>query len=642
MNGEKKDKRGIKKEKSILIDWLWSYLVVLCIPLIAIGIHYGSSIKIVKNEILQANELMLDNLKNEIDLYLSESVKAHNTLCLDVYFEKWRVDREKNVDFRLDAYRVIGQIDSYTKFAPHLSCMMYREDMDYLIQNQGGGESHSLYGGNVWMYGDWGDYGEWLDLLKGDYYNDFFVAKYLHYNTNEECIVYANSLKKDGKPKTNIFISIPLKNMGELTNGMKNDACLIMSIDGQAQVALGANGEVVIPSNITDWVEFDHAGVYETDQNMAIVRKSEQKQISYCLLVPKSEFWQEAKRIRNIFFISLIATMVVALGSIAMLLKRNYKPVSKLLQNVFGSYSKNNEFMQMEEFFSRMKNEKGFLQKKVDDQAAALLSNYLLAMMKGRRPELSKTEEDFFEIDTSREIILLTISVPFEDNEEYLYDELLFFVIDNVFSELMNMEMYRIDDGNYLFYLIPVECQGEVSSRKKCEESISFCKTFLEMQWNLSIQSYICEGERKIGEIQFLYHESMDYFRRCELKVRKEYGEDINYNETNETVKAILSYVDENYHNPNLDINTIAESIDRNPKYLSRVFKQVTKKSILEYITNMRMLKAQELLKSDNYTIEEVIEKSGYTNNQTFRRAFVKFTGDTPSKYMQKIRDTKE
>ena len=238
-------------------------------------------------------------------------------------------------------------------------------------------------------------------------------------------------------------------------------------------------------------------------------------------------------------------------------------------------------------------------------------------------------------------LILLTISVPFENDEEYLYDELIFFVIDNVFSELMNMEMYRIDDGNYLFYLIPVERQEE-DSRKKCEESISFCNTFLEKQWDISIVSYICEGKRKIGEIQFLYRESMEYFRRYELTVKKEYGEDVGYNETNETVKAVLSYVDENYQNPNLDINAIAESIGRNPKYLSRVFKQVTKKSILEYITNMRMLKAQELLKSEAFSMEEVVQKCGYANPQTFRRAFVKFTGDTPSKYIQKIRDTKE
>lgn len=123
------------------------------------------------------------------------------------------------------------------------------------------------------------------------------------------------------------------------------------------------------------------------------------------------------------------------------------------------------------------------------------------------------------------------------------------------------------------------------------------------------------------------------------MTVKKEGGEHIGYSDANETVKAVLLYVDANYGNPNLDINAIAESVGRNPKYLSRVFKQVTKKSILEYITTIRMWKAQELLKLKTFSIEEVVQKSGYANDQTFRRAFVKFTGDTPSKYIQKIRD---
>lgn len=651
MNSEKKDKRIIKRErasekrkrKSIIIDWLWSYLVVLCIPLIAIGIHYSSSIKIVKSEILQANEFMLDNLKNEIDLYLSESIKAYHTFCLDAYFKKWRGDREKNTAFRSDAYKVMEQINSYTKFEPDLSCMMYREDVDYLIQNQGGGETYNLYGGRIWRYGGMAKYEEWLELLKGDYNNEFLVTEYLHYNTNEECIVYADSLIKDDKPKANIFISFPLAKVEELAKGLKDGACLIMSIDGHAQAAWGAKGTTNIPINITNWINFDGEGAYEEEHYMAIVRKSEQEPISYCLMVPKSEFWQEAKQIRNIFFLSLIATMVVALGTIAMLIKRNYQPVSKLLQKVFGSYHRNNEFLQMEEFFCQMKSEKRFLQKRVEDQAAALLSNYLLAMMKGRRPEFSKTEKEFFGIDENRDMILLTVSVPYKDEEAFLHDELLFFVIDNIFSELMNPEeIHRIDDGNFLFYLIPVGGQGEEDNRKKCEESISLCNTFLEEQWDISIVSYVCEREGKIGEIQLLYRESMEYFRRYELTVKKVRGEDIGYNETNETVKAVLVYVDENYQNPNLDINAIAESIGRNPKYLSRVFKQVTKKSILEYITTMRMWKAQELLKMEELSIEEVVQKCGYTNNQTFRRAFVKFTGDTPSKYLQKLKAEKE
>ena len=54
---------------------------------------------------------------------------------------------------------------------------------------------------------------------------------------------------------------------------------------------------------------------------------------------------------------------------------------------------------------------------------------------------------------------------------------------------------------------------------------------------------------------------------------------------------------------------------------------------ILDCINNYRISKAKDLILTGTYTLEEIAEQVGYSNVRAFRRAFVKITGDIPSKF---------
>ena len=85
----------------------------------------------------------------------------------------------------------------------------------------------------------------------------------------------------------------------------------------------------------------------------------------------------------------------------------------------------------------------------------------------------------------------------------------------------------------------------------------------------------------------------------------------------------------------NLNISTMAEMLRYNPRYISRVFKEETQMGILEYISSVRIHKAKALMAEQKYTLEELAGQVGYNNERSFRRAFVKITGETPSVYME-------
>ena len=102
-------------------------------------------------------------------------------------------------------------------------------------------------------------------------------------------------------------------------------------------------------------------------------------------------------------------------------------------------------------------------------------------------------------------------------------------------------------------------------------------------------------------------------------------------------VQRVIQYVEEHYADSNLNISTIAEGMERNPKYISRVFKEETQEGILDYMNRLRIKKAKALIKSGRFTLEQISEMVGYASLKTFRRAFQKETGLTPAGYRDSL-----
>lgn len=101
----------------------------------------------------------------------------------------------------------------------------------------------------------------------------------------------------------------------------------------------------------------------------------------------------------------------------------------------------------------------------------------------------------------------------------------------------------------------------------------------------------------------------------------------------NKLIEQIEKYIYTNYQNNNLNISTIAEAMERNPRYISRIFKIQTGEGLLDYINKVRIKSAKKIMEQEEITIEELAGRVGYTNDRTFRRAFARTEGTPPSKY---------
>ena len=97
-------------------------------------------------------------------------------------------------------------------------------------------------------------------------------------------------------------------------------------------------------------------------------------------------------------------------------------------------------------------------------------------------------------------------------------------------------------------------------------------------------------------------------------------------------LKKVVKYI-ENHLDEDLSLTTLADVGGFNASYLSRLFKQVYKETISDFILHKRMDLAKDLLANTNVKIQDIAAKTGYLSPHSFARAFRNEVGISPTDY---------
>lgn len=112
--------------------------------------------------------------------------------------------------------------------------------------------------------------------------------------------------------------------------------------------------------------------------------------------------------------------------------------------------------------------------------------------------------------------------------------------------------------------------------------------------------------------------------------------DDIDTSDIEGKIKKVKRFIEINCFKKTC-LKDAAEAVCLSPKYLSRIFKQATKKSFSQYRLGIKISKAKELLAKGGHNVNQISDKLGYENAESFIRQFKKFTRLTPTGYRKKI-----
>ncbi len=113
---------------------------------------------------------------------------------------------------------------------------------------------------------------------------------------------------------------------------------------------------------------------------------------------------------------------------------------------------------------------------------------------------------------------------------------------------------------------------------------------------------------------------------------------EMNTSSSERQARLAIDYIQKNYMDPDLSLNSICSYLNISTSYFSTIFKDETGETFTEVLIRTRMEKARELLEKTTMKNYEIAEKVGFSDPHYFGISFKKMTGCTPTEYAREKR----
>lgn len=196
--------------------------------------------------------------------------------------------------------------------------------------------------------------------------------------------------------------------------------------------------------------------------------------------------------------------------------------------------------------------------------------------------------------------------------------------------------LYRLENRPDVYWLHFTGSQAEERLREMGFTKGGATAIGPQSEFPLLIQKMIRELQVKRPRYHVMANlylkQLMELLGRCVLE-----GEKKPWDQKGLMEKAITDF-HQLYHSP-IQINRYAQGLGITSCWFIRCFKGYTGQTPMEYISEIRLNKAKEMLYSSSFTISEIAQSVGYSDPLYFSRMFKKGVGISPQGYRKKIRD---
>jgi len=765
---EKKD--GTETRKSVLISWILSYMLIMLIPIAFSGVVYWKTVGIIRRDMTETNSAALKQIQQTLDNYLHEieqlslrvNISPRVKTLMDVfsggYQDGYPYDTVKNV---LDMNTELSAYSLANRFIKDFFIVF--RDGDFVWSSYSIFDKRTFF--NQSLFAQRTTYEEWLKAMDGNYVN-----RYL--GEGEGVITFVQSLPI-GSPvsKANLVIQLDGNRIRDLIRdaGWYSDNTMYI-LDREDHVLLStATGSQTRLADVRFASMPGDYGIIESgkqpgkqDQKYVVSYiSSRQTAWKYVCVVPFSVFSEKVEYVKVLTLLGLFLCAFLE-GIVAVyFLRRNYNPLNRVVSRLTTLsgllYSREkNEFSFIHDSISRVYEEKETVSRELLRQNAAIRSNIVLKLLKGRYdapsadgdalkaygisfatdhflvalfyaagPErggeermgeiqrvvasvLRDVAEDSFRSYTaeSDELIAAVLNFQQVPGSDWKADAAVVFRrlldvlgekdmdcrmaagsvhetvkgIHQGYQEALDAMEYQLfewgdrvvfyddirtvqkDTRNYSYTieteqkLINSIMAGDFEKGRSILDDVfrdnfasriagvHLAKCLMIDVVGTFIKALNSRGLLKATQaledrklIQELYEcRTLEEIRQKLLGFLKEiclYALESQEKQGNgRVIRKIESAVENNYSDVNLNVAKLADLMDRNPRYISYVYRKASGDSIVKLINRTRIRAAKELLRN-GCSIQEAAKSVGYGDSNAFIRIFKKYEGVTPGQF---------
>ncbi|AWB44445.1 DNA-binding response regulator [Paenibacillus sp. CAA11] len=190
--------------------------------------------------------------------------------------------------------------------------------------------------------------------------------------------------------------------------------------------------------------------------------------------------------------------------------------------------------------------------------------------------------------------------------------QLFLFAIENIAEELLqpNQHVMFRDRQDMICFVL-----WEAAP----EETVVEIERNVQQYMKVTVQAHLQRIQQGLSSL-------VDVYRSCREHVCRE-------SQLSPLARRARQVLQEYYNNPDLTLEGLAAALQVSPVHLSRVLKKELGASFVNFLTQMRIRKAIQLLNATNATIHEIAEQVGYESQHYFSTAFKKVVGVSPNQY---------
>ncbi|MFA6812580.1 MAG: helix-turn-helix domain-containing protein, partial [Bacteroidaceae bacterium] len=205
----------------------------------------------------------------------------------------------------------------------------------------------------------------------------------------------------------------------------------------------------------------------------------------------------------------------------------------------------------------------------------------------------------------------------------------------------------RLPKGNYVFEVKATDANGLWSNKIT---SLHICRFpyFYETRWAYLIYIVLAAGILIGAVYVFIRHQNRKneelYSDSKELLKMRNYltnipVSDIEYEQLDDLfMKKIIQVVEDNLSESDFNVAMLAEKVNMSRSTLTRKLKDITGRTPLDFIRQVKMKHARQMLEDRNKTIYEVALMIGYFDRKYFTSCFKQEFGMTPSEYQKHLK----